>query len=704
MAKKKVKSSRSVPTLKKQKDNPIFADQKTPFILIGLGIIGALGTLIYSNSFVGAFHFDDLNNIVNNTKLRNLSDIGSIWHMSGRRFLAYFSFAVNYHYGELQVWGYHFVNLLIHLINTCLVWWLTALLFKTPVLKDHKLAIHSTILAFTTALLFLTHPLATQSVTYIVQRMASMVAMFYLLTMVFYLKARLAGEKKGLKYIRYAIALIFALMAMMTKENAFTIPLAIILIEICFLQTGKFTINVKDYRVLLGLGAIALTAGIVLMNFSLSIFKPIQPGIDHPYTITPLNYLITQFGVITKYIQLLILPINLNVDYDYPVVENFFEPVTIFGFLLLTGLFVMAIRLFNKHRIISFGIFWFFLTIAIESSIVPIADVIFEHRTYLPSLGFFLIVSTYVFYFFWEKQKPIAIAILTLIIGVNSFLTYQRNSVWENDVSLLEDVISKSPNKARPYVNMGAVYMDRGAWDQAAENFSKAIAKDPIYLDAYNNRGAAYTNLKKLDLAIADYSKAIEINPGYVEAYYNRAITYGNLGQWDLALQDFTSAITYSPRNAQLYFNRGNTHMQLKSYDQAVEDFTQSIALDPNIPSVYINRGFVYGQLNRWSEAINDYTAALAIQPNLLSALEKRALAKAGIGQWPEAIEDFSKMITLSPQNANYFYNRGYSYENIGQLESALADYDRALELQPGMAKAQGGREFVRNRLAGRSN
>ena len=122
MAKKKVKGRTSETAQKKQKKESFFHGNTMALNLIGAGILLVLGTIIYSNSFSGAFHFDDLNNIVNNAKLRNLSDINGIWNMSGGRFFSYFSFAVNYHYGELNVWGYHFVNLIIHLINAGIVW------------------------------------------------------------------------------------------------------------------------------------------------------------------------------------------------------------------------------------------------------------------------------------------------------------------------------------------------------------------------------------------------------------------------------------------------------------------------------------------------------------------------------------------------------------------------------------------------------
>ena len=150
--------------------------------LLALATIVILGILIYSNSFSGSFHFDDRINIVENTIIQDIWNTKTLWDFSQTRFVSYWSFALNYHFGGLNVWGYHLVNLIIHLANSCIVYWFTLLIFLTPALKENAIARDKKIIAFAAALLFVSHPLATQSVAYIVQRMASLVALFYLLS------------------------------------------------------------------------------------------------------------------------------------------------------------------------------------------------------------------------------------------------------------------------------------------------------------------------------------------------------------------------------------------------------------------------------------------------------------------------------------------------------------------------------------------
>ncbi len=652
--------------------------------LVGLAIIILLGIIIYSNSFNCSFHFDDNIRIVNNASIRNLADVKAWWGYYPTRPVGMFTFALNYHFNQLHVQYYHFINLVIHLINACLVWWLTQLIFSTPVLNNHPIAGQKKIIAFFTALLFVSHPLATQSVTYIVQRLASMVAMFYLLSLALYVKARLTNKSKQFKYILFTGSLISAVLAMLTKENAFTLPLAIVLFEIFFLRTKKNSIYFKDYRVIILLVAFLSAIIIIPLTSSLSIFKPIRPSYwGNAYTITSLNYLFTQFSVIVKYIQLLFLPINQNVDYDFPVSNNFFEIRTLLCFLVLLSLIILAIFLFKKYRIISFGILWFFLTLSIESSFIPISDVIFEHRTYLPSFGFFLILSSAVFVLPGKKYQNIAIIVLVIITGANSVLTYARNKVWKNEITLWSDVISKTPNKTRPLYNLGVAYGNLGQWDKAITDYTKAIEIDPKFKSAYSNRGIAYGNLRQLDKAIADCSKAIEIDPEFTDAYSNRGVSYGNFGQWDKAISDYSKAIEIDPKYAVAYANRGVAYFNLGQLDKAIADCSKAIEIDPKYAKAYYNRGNVNKNLKQWNKAITDYSSAIEINPDYIDAYVNRGVAFRNLGQWEKAIADYSRAIGIDPNSTDAYSNRGNIYGNLGQWDKTIADYSRAIEIDP---------------------
>ncbi|HQW26165.1 MAG TPA: tetratricopeptide repeat protein [Saprospiraceae bacterium] len=566
--------------------------------LKGLATILFLGIIIYSNSFVSTFHLDDINNIRDNASIRNLSNIKGMWEFSQTRFLALYSFAWNFHYGQLNVWGYHLVNLLIHLINAILVYWLTFLIFSTPVLKDKFLAKDKTILSLAVAFLFVSHPLATQSVTYIVQRMTSMSAMFYFLGLVLYLHSRLTdnGRAKTRLLIGCGISV---LLACLTKENAFTFPFAIVLLEIFFLQTRPNAISFKDKRVLLIGAALVSLIALGFYAYSDYVLNPeYEDQNQGDNNITSWRYLMTQFSVILKYIQLLILPINQVFDYNYKLVTSFVDPRAWISFIALLGLITLAIFTFKKHRIISFGIFWFFLTIAIESSIIPLQDLIFEHRTYLPSFGFFLIFVHVIYWLAWKNIKTIGISILALVVVLNSVLTYMRNNVWKDEITLSTDSINKSPGKGRPYNNRGDALVDAGRYEEALLDFDKAVELLPKYAMAYYNRGNLYQKQKKYDQALADFNYAIRYRRDFDKAYNNRGTLYKETNRLDEALVDYDRAISLNPDYHMAYNNRGSVYILQKQYQLAIEDLDKAIAIKPDFAEAFGNRGIAKLKLN----------------------------------------------------------------------------------------------------------
>lgn len=559
--------------------------------LKGLAAILILGFIIYANSFESTFHLDDINNIRDNPSIRNLSDIKAMWQFSQTRFLALYSFAWNYHYGQLNVGGYHLVNLIIHLINAILVYWLSFLIFSTPVLKDKHMPKDKIILSLAVALLFVSHPLATQSVTYIVQRMTSMSAMFYFLGLILYLLSRFTVKGKAKTRLLIGCG-ISVLLACLTKENVFTFPFAIVLLEIFFLQTRPNAISFKDKRVLLIGAALISLIALGFYAYSDYVLNPeYEDQNQGDNNITSWRYLLTQFSVILKYIQLLILPVNQVFDYNYKLVTSFLDPRAWISFTALLGLIALAIVTFKKHRIISFGIFWFFLTIAIESSIIPLQDLIFEHRTYLPSFGVFLIFVYIVYWLTWKNIKTIGISILALVIVVNSVLTYMRNNVWKDEITLSTDSIKKSPGKGRPYNNRGDALVDEERYEEALLDFDKAVELLPKYAMAYYNRGNLYQKQKKYEQALADFNYAIRYRRNFDKAYNNRGTLYKETNRLDEALVDYDRAISLNPDYHMAYNNRGTVHILQKQYQLAVEDLDKAITLKPDFAEAFGNRG-----------------------------------------------------------------------------------------------------------------
>jgi tetratricopeptide (TPR) repeat protein len=567
-------------------------DKKYNFIFV-FAILFA-GIIAYSNSFDCSFHFDD-NFLLDNSITRGSVNINDWLHLFPSRPLGILTFALNYYFHGLDVRGYHLVNLLIHLTNAFLVWWLTWITLSTPVMKDTPISRHRAIISFLTGLLFVTHPLATQSVTYIAQRFASLATLFYLLSLILFIQGKLWQGNKNIPWFLFSSSIACAVLGMLTKEIVFTLPFAIILYDYCFLKIAPWKLEIKDKSFIISFIMIVIFIFLFFRIHSLGIFEPVPPDQGYTYSISMKEYLFTQFSVILTYIRLFLLPVNQNFDYDYPLSTGFFQIKTFLSFSLLLGILATGVLLFKRYRLISFGIFWFFLTISVESSIIPISqNVIFEHRTYLPGFGFFLALTGAFFYFFKERYFKIAVIILLMIVAINTVLTYQRNKIWKDEYTLWSDCLKKSPNKARVNNERGAACTEIGRYDQAIEDFNKAIHLNQNYYKAYYNRGTVYGQLGQYQRTIDDCSEAIRMKLDYIDAYNNRGNAYAELGQYQLAIENYSKAIRFRPDYVPVYVNRGNVYVKMAQYKKAIEDYNKAVSLKPDYLRAYENRANYY--------------------------------------------------------------------------------------------------------------
>lgn len=620
---------------------PMSVSENTFSVWHVLTTLVIIGFLVYSNSFNCSFHLDDVSSITENTKIRNINEIGGLWTEFRSRFFAYVTFALNYHYGELDVRGYHFINILIHIANAFLVYFLSLQIFQTPSIKNHPTATNSKLIAFFAALIFISHPLATSSVTYIVQRMASLVTFFYLISVLLYIKGRSTGQGERKKYVYFILAVAFAFMAFFTKENAFTLPLSILLCELFLLQTAPL-IGAAGIRKLLIAVPFLVALGYFLFNtYSLSVFQPIPPDSQNNFqTITSSGYLYTQFFVVLKYFQLFVLPLNQNIDYDIAVSGGLLELRTIFSFIGLSALVVWAIWLYKKNRLWSFCLFWIFITISIESSVIPISDVIFEHRTYLPSLGYSLLFCLVIFEIDKLVDKPMATKLLVLIVIFFSVLTFRRNTVYKDDLTFWTDAVEKSPKKVRPLNFRGAEHYKSSRYNEAISDFTKAIELNPDFHILYFNRGACYRKMGKYNEAIRDYEMSIESESAFplraAEGYFYRGVTYSLIKDWTKAADNFRKLVALNPEYKDSWYNLGVALAELKEWDNAIQAFTESIKRSPTFASNYTNRGVCYENTGQWSNAIADYEQAVKINPSEITAVKNLELAKRRVRASPK--------------------------------------------------------------------
>ena len=393
--------------------------------LLAIFLISAIATIIYSNSFDCTFHFDDQLAIVENYAIHRF-DVKQIF--SSSRPILDLTLAINYHFGKLNVFGYHLVNLLLHISNGIMLYFILFQTANLPSLKE-KYGERAYRIALYASLIFIAHPIQTQAVTYIISRSSVLATAFYLLSLLFFIKAfaaeseeqraeseeqraknsTLHAPRSPLSALRSPLflgAFFASCLGMGTKQIVASLPLMLLIYDFFFLSNGDF--KALKQRCLSHIAMFStITIAIYLSASGLQQFVSFDyaKGVQMPYSesVTSIQYFMTQLHIIPYYIKLLFIPTNLNLDYDWPITRSIDLPTVLF-FILLAAIVAFAVWAYRRARLLSFSIIWFFVTLSVTSSFVVIYDVIFEHRLYLPSIGFAIFAAVSISKIFGLKK------------------------------------------------------------------------------------------------------------------------------------------------------------------------------------------------------------------------------------------------------------------------------------------------------------
>ncbi|HUJ18277.1 MAG TPA: hypothetical protein VL197_09835 [Nitrospirota bacterium] len=374
------------------------------FNLIAIGLIAVLVLIAYSNTFTASFHFDDDAAISENFAIKHVTVENILTCLNSNRPVVNLSLMLNYALGGLKVVGWHAFNIGVHIANSVLVFLFLLRTLNLPSLSA-RYAEKSRRMALFGALLFAVHPIQTESVTYIISRSELLATFFYLSTFLFFIEGLQTG-----KFRHYVLAFFTSLLSMASKEWAVTLPALLALYDFLFVADGSLK-NVlgrwKAYLLLVLPWALILK--IVMPSMSGSGGSTSAGfGISGQKGITPMTYLLTSFNVMWTYIRLMLLPINQNLDYDYPLAKTLFEFPTLLSFLGHVAVVCGAFWLYLKKRslLVPFGVAWFYIGLSPVQSFVPILDIIFEHRMYMPSIGFIMVfVVGYELFFDWVFER-----------------------------------------------------------------------------------------------------------------------------------------------------------------------------------------------------------------------------------------------------------------------------------------------------------
>jgi tetratricopeptide (TPR) repeat protein len=638
--------------------------RKKIFVFITLFIIILS---IYSNTFQAPWHFDDTSNIVENSALHltkfSWPNIKKTFFAKPRppgelyRPVACLSFALNYYFGKDNVSGYHIVNISIHFLAAIFLFLFIYHTLNLPLLKA-KYGSNSYFIALLSAALWAINPIQSQAITYIVQRMASMAGMFYIISMYLYVKGRTATHNHT-KITFFLLCGISAILAFGSKENAIMLPVSLFLYDFLLIQGVSRETTKKNLKILLVAAVLSISIVIMYFAFSEATFSSLF-GLYERRPFTLWERLIAQPRIIIFYISLLLYPMStrLCVEHDIAISNSLFDPpTTIIYIIVIIGILIGAIFITKRKPLIAFSVLFFFLNHIIESTILPL-ELIFEHRNYIPSMLFFVPIAIGLInalsYFSYKRsmQVIIALSIVLVIIG-EGHATFMRNFTWSSEESLWIDCTEKYPHLIRAHHNLGLYYTTHNQEEKAIDEYEKALESKAIHTIeeksiTYSNLGLIYFQKKEYEKAKRYYLQAIEINPCCRGTHNNLAVLLATTTKdFKEVLTELKKAITCNPASMNAYSNMGILLIKMGKTDEGIVNLKKALEIEPNYVPTLERLGYAYMKKGRLGTSFIYFKRTLNQRPKNIRAFLYLAEIYVFSGHKQKAQKSLSQFVDI---------------------------------------------------------
>lgn len=570
------------------------------------------GSLSYANSLLNPFIWDDIALVVRNFHIGDLGYFPRLFlegsyhqDITGNfyRPMLMASFALDYRYWALEPFGYHLMNLFLHLSNALLVYCLAWIISKKKTVS------------FLAALLFAVHPAHTEAVTYISGRGDPLAAFFCLLSLLCFI--RFTGQEGARKAAFYIVSVFFFAMAVFTKESALVLPAFFALYSACFTE-GKPRLSAAiPYIPFLAVIALFL----YIRNVALA---GIGDAGSYISTIPFSCRLLTAPAVVVEYIKILAVPVGLHMermDFLFNVVESAKDPRFLVPSVFLVSAALALTFWRNRPKMLLFGTAWFIIGLLPFLNIVPINAFVAEHWLYFPSIGFFIAVS--VLFDRLTRFRSIRLcvkAFIVVLVLMLSALTIKQNHIWGNPLLFYNYTLAYSPESTRLHTNLGIEYFNRGLFDKAESEYMESLRIEP---DGKNtvyhllNLAALYYYQGREDEAFNAYKKAIAADPLVPVTYANLGDIYYRKGKYRDSISMFRKALEIAPDNAAYWNSLGNAYLAGKMETEAGEAYRKAIAIYPYLLDSRVNLAGIYTRKGDLVAALDEYKVALQIAPDI---------------------------------------------------------------------------------------
>ena len=601
-------------------------------LLLGLAI-----ALAYANGLAVGFHFDDWHVIQKNPHIRSLASIPSFFvdpdsssvSRENRlvRPLLLVSFALNYAVSGERPWSYHLLNLLLH-------WCVVVLVFR--IVRDHFwLGDAALPVAAGAALVVAVHPLNTSAVDYITARSAVMAAACYL-----------AAFDAAVRD-RRAAAVAFFVLALLTKEIVFTLPLALLGYRLLAPGAGGPRPALRLIGWLAGLGVAGLAYRAILL-------PPSVVAATHASDVGSWRYFMTGWSAYLYYLRLFLWPNALVVDrLDYPVVRTFAEPQAWASLAGLVGLGTLAWKVRRRLPALSFAFVWFVVALAAESTVFPLAEAVNEHRPYLAMLG----LGTAASLGLWHavtlvapaRRMPAFAAVVGVVACGLGWAAHARTEVWRDDYTLWLDATRKAPANARAWTNAGHAALARGHYDEARPLLVEGQRLAPCYSYALLNLSAVERLTGRLADALRWGDEGVRCNPGLALPHLYRAAALEALGRRDEAIDEARRTTDIDPQAVDAWMQQGRLLEQGERWADAAAAYDGALAADPTLTDAAMDAGVLYHyRLGDSARAAARYRAALAAVPTHYGAHYQLAIALFATGAETDAVAAWRAFVPLA--------------------------------------------------------
>jgi tetratricopeptide (TPR) repeat protein len=723
-----------------------------------VGVIAAAALAAYGNTFHVPFLFDDQPTILQNAGIRHLWPLwGAFWPQSpaltvSGRPIANFTFALNYALSGTNVWSYHALNLLIHILCGLTLFGVvrrtlalgrpgrmiadvgrgrrTPPLVETAAFGDAALQSDATFLALVVALLWTLHPLQTEAVTYTVQRVESLMALFYLLTLYCFIRGatcHLISDKSGQppggasgvchllrdkvpgseRRIWSTLSVFACLLGMATKEVMATAPVLVLLYDRTFVAGTFREAWCRRWRLHLSLAAtwLLLAALVASTGWNRGGAAGFNVGV------APWAYWLTQFEAVAHYLWLSLWPYPLVIDYGTFWVHHAGQ---VAGYALVVApLAVATVWALGRAPRTGFLGAWFFGILAPTSVVPGTIQMIVEHRMYLPAAAV-IAAAVLGLHAAIGRRSWVLFAALALALGL---LTARRNEDYRSEVAIWSDAKAKrpdnlrarnglamaldhagrtaeaieefeaalrlAPNDAPLHDNLGVTLESAGRTAEAMQHIETALRLDPKYALAHSNLGNALLRTGDLAAAIDQFEEALRLRPDYADAHYNLAGALDRAGRTAEAVRHLEAAVCLKPDFAEAYYNLGALLDRLGRPAEAIEHYEEALHIEPGLAQAHDNLGVLLCRSGRAAEGLAHLAEAVRLQPDSVWPHFNFGVALMQTGRTPEAIEQYSEALRLQPDLIKARINLGIAFGQSGRLTEAIAELHKVLRLQP---------------------